>query len=74
MKTNKYYYGYNGANELNLSYDSNLHPELKKMLENTKQLAKNAKDNEFKDLESFEPWKVDNCAEVYVVLYAKNNY
>ena len=67
MKTNKYYYGYNGANELNLSYDSNLHPELKKMLENTKQLAKNAKDNEFKDLESFEPWKVDNCAEVYAV-------
>ena len=66
--TKQVYFGYNGVGEGRFNPSvSELHPELQKYIDRTKELARNTETNIYKDHDSFEDWAVENCAEIYAV-------
>lgn len=72
-RTGEIYYGYSGKTGFNPSRAEVLSEDLQKLVDNTKDLAKNTVDNPYADRESFELWPVDNCAEINAVDQALKN-
>lgn len=67
------YFGYSGKTGFNPSRSEILDDGLQALIDNTKKLAKDTKDNIYADRESFELWSVDNCAEINAVDQALKN-
>ena len=64
MTTEKVYIGYSKPEDNNPTYKKEMHPLLKKRIEEVENLAISEKDNEHREKRSFEPWPVNNCAEI----------
>jgi len=67
-KQPKITFGYNGAREGQFNPSvMELHPDIVKIVQETKNKARNDPNNPYKDDDSFEIWHVENCAEIQAV-------
>ena len=78
MNTGDIYLGYSGKKGYNPSKPDYMNgeiiePSLQARINNTKNIAASDLNNPYREKSSYEPWAVDNCAEVYATNKALQN-